>query len=168
LANGERASHCWINISTKPSGGAVFYLDAVEEALCFGWIDSTKKQGLQRFSPRTKHSNWTELNKERVRRLERLGLMTDRGRACLPDMGFAIHPEVLAALKADEAVHANFLALPPLYQRVRIDNIQTCLRRNQQELFESRLQRFIESTRRGEMYGAWHDGGRLLEGVAHD
>jgi len=55
----------------------------VEEALCFGWIDNTlsliEGARMQRFSPGRKNSLWTELNKERVRRLERLGLMTDSG-----------------------------------------------------------------------------------------
>ena len=63
----------------------LWYLDAVEEALCFGWIDSTVKTidgvTLQRFGKRVKNSQWTELNKERCRRLEALGLMTDSGRA---------------------------------------------------------------------------------------
>lgn len=86
-----------------------WYLDAVEEALCFGWIDSgVKRMGngktAQRLTPRTKNSAWSELNKERCRRMERLGCMTDAGRAVLPDMsekGFAIEPDVLAALKED-------------------------------------------------------------------
>ena len=75
-------------ISTTKSADGLQYLDAVEEALCFGWIDSTIKAGegvmWRRFSPRRKRSPWTELNKERCRRLERLGLMTDLGvRCCL-------------------------------------------------------------------------------------
>ena len=84
-----------------------WYLDAVEEALCFGWIDSTIRmisgKAMQRFSPRRATSGWTELNKERVRRLEKLGLMTDAGRAVLPPMGlkrFNPDKEVVAALKA--------------------------------------------------------------------
>ena len=76
----------------KPTDTKHFwYIDAVEEALCFGWTDSSQKviEGVryQRFSPRRKGSVWTELNKERVRRLERLNLMTDAGRSILPNMG---------------------------------------------------------------------------------
>ncbi len=60
---------------------AIPYLDAVEGALCFGWIDSTRKKTAsgflaQRLTPRSRKSKWSELNKERVRRLTRLGLMT--------------------------------------------------------------------------------------------
>jgi uncharacterized protein YdeI (YjbR/CyaY-like superfamily) len=64
------------------------YLDIVEEALCFGWIDSTLKRLpdgrlAQRLSPRRKGSNWTELNRARCKELEERGLMTDAGRAAL-------------------------------------------------------------------------------------
>jgi len=99
-------------------------LDAVEEALCFGWIDSTHRviEGvrMQRFTPRRKSSKWTELNKERVHRLEKLGLMTDAGRAVLPAMGvrsFEVDSEIKAALK-QERVWSKFKSFPPLYQRV--------------------------------------------------
>ena len=98
-----------------------YYLDAVEEALCFGWIDSTNKVidgvRMQRFTPRKKNSLWTELNKERVRRLEQLGMMTDAGRAVLPPMGvrsFRIDPDVETSLKQARVwskfkwVHLNF------------------------------------------------------------
>ena len=72
----------------KPEGVCLPYLDVVEEALCFGWIDSTlKRLGdgrlAQRLSPRQKRSHWTELNKQRCADLETRGLMTDLGRAAL-------------------------------------------------------------------------------------
>ena len=71
--------------------GHLGIIDAVEEAMCFGWIDSTTKKmdnGItaQRLAPRRKGSLWSELNKERCRRMERLERMTDAGRAVLPDM----------------------------------------------------------------------------------
>ena len=63
-------TECWVCVKRgRPVGDAqLWYLDAVEEALCFGWIDSTflGTESLQRFSPRQKNSPWTELNKERV------------------------------------------------------------------------------------------------------
>lgn len=153
----------WVSTSSCDDG--LSYLDAVEEALCFGWIDSTIKSGVgvmwRRFSPRRPRSPWTELNKERCRRLERLGLMTDAGRAVLPDMDFQIDDDVLAALQSDDAVWQNFQALPALYVRVRIDNIQN-IRKRDPEAYLRRLQKFIEYTRNGIMYGEWHDDGRLL------
>ena len=153
----------WI-LTTKSADG-LQYLDSVEEALCFGWIDSTIKAGegvmWRRFSPRRKRSPWTELNKERCRRLERLGLMTDAGRAVLPDMDFQIDDDVLVALQSDKTVWQNFQTLPSLYVRVRIDNIQN-IRKRSPEAFQRRLHKFIEYTRKGLMYGEWNDNGRLL------
>jgi len=70
----------------KPS---IDYVEAVEEALCFGWIDGLEK-GMDaeryalRFSPRRPKSNWTETNKDRARRLIAEGKMTDAGLATLP------------------------------------------------------------------------------------
>jgi hypothetical protein len=163
---------CWVRVSIKPQPDTILYLDAVEEALCFGWIDGVKKkvsdsQLAQRLSPRQRRGNWTQLNKERVRRLEKLGLMTDVGRACLPDMAegaFQVHPFVMAEIEKDAETLANFLGFPPLYRRVRVDTIQSELTvYNRPALFESRLARFVESTRQGKMYGRWHDDGRLLD-----
>lgn len=152
----------WISTTRCPDG--LQYLDAVEEALCFGWIDSTIKAGngvmWRRFSPWRKSSQWTELNKERCRRLERLGLMTDAGRAVLPNMEFKIDDDILVALKSDDIVWQNFMAFPPLYVRVRVDNIQN-MRKRDGEAYRRRLQKFIDNTRNGVMYGEWNDDGRL-------
>jgi len=161
------ASSCWIPITRKPSPHAVLYLDAVEEALCFGWIDSTVKKlpsgaTVQRLCPRRPGSAWSELNKERCRRLERLGLMTDAGRAVLPDMtqaGFVADEDILQALRADPVVWEHFCGLPELYRRVRIDTIR--IKRKEPELFRRRLEKFVECTRAGILYGEWNDNGRL-------
>ena len=76
----------WKKIAKRPR---VDYDAAVEEALCFGWIDSKSKAVDDErtsiyFTPRKPKSNWTEGNLERVRRLEALGLMTAAGRKALP------------------------------------------------------------------------------------
>jgi len=168
-ANSNKERECWVVIGLKPAPDRVLYLDAVEEALCYGWIDSTKKkistnQFIQRLSPRKPRSSWTELNKERVRRLERLGRMTEAGRRVLPDMdpaSFATDPAIDSRLRADPAVYAQWEAFPPLYRRIRIDTIQSV--RSQPELYEARLAKLIDQTRAGKLYGQWHDGGRLLE-----
>lgn len=145
----------------------LYYLDAVEEALCFGWIDSTimKIDGvvMQRFSPRRKGGLWTELNKERVRRLERLGLMTDAGRAVLPPMGprsYKIDPDVERALK-DARVYSKFKKFPPLYQRIRAYNVAFYKGRDV-DAYEKALANLIQNTKQGKMYGQWNDYGRLL------
>ncbi|RIX51475.1 thymidylate synthase [Paenibacillus nanensis] len=167
--NGKTEKCCWIIVSMKPRPGTLLYLDAVEESLCFGWIDGVKKkisdtETAQRLSPRSKRSLWTELNKERVRRLERLGLMTDEGRKALPDMNphsFQIDPVIEQRLREDKKVWEHFMAFPELYKRVRIDTIQSL--KNEPEVFKSRLDKFIASTRENKMYGQWHDDGRLLD-----
>lgn len=161
---------CWVVVKRgRPKNdGTFWYIDAVEEAMCFGWIDSTTKtisEGVtaQKLAPRKPKSLWSELNKERCRRMERLGLMTDAGRAVLPDMtdaGFVIDDEILKALKSDPIVWENFNKFPVLYQRVRIDTIQ--IKKKQPELFASRLEKFISNTKEGIMFGEWNDNGRLL------
>lgn len=166
-ANHDTERECWLKLKRgKPVQGEFAYLDAVEEALCFGWIDGHLKafegQGtLQRFSPRAKDSSWSELNKERVRKLERLGLMTDAGRACLPAMGprsFHIDKDIVRELK-EARLWTRFKGFPALYQRVRADNIQRV--KSNPEEYRRRLDSLIEHTRKGEHYGEWDDYGRL-------
>lgn len=84
------AKECWVTTyRTKiPRTDAIPYLHVVEEALCFGWIDSTLKRlpdgrNAQRLSPRRPGSHWTELNRQRCAELEQRGLMTDAGRKAL-------------------------------------------------------------------------------------
>jgi len=163
-------SECWISVKRgRPIDPDTFYyLDAVEEALCFGWIDSTQKRigqlRLQRFGPRKKGSPWTELNKERVRRLEKLGLMTDAGRAVLPAMGarsFRMDPEIASALK-DARAWTKFQSFPPLYRRVRAYNVAFYKNRNPL-IYEKALAHLIAETKQGRMYGEWNDYGRLLD-----
>lgn len=171
VSNGLSEKCCWVVVSMREKANTLLYLDVVEEALCFGWIDSTRKKMpdgtlIQRLSRRLKNGNWTELNKERVRRLEYLGLMTDEGRKFLPeDMDvsqFTIHPTIMLALKSDPAVYKNFVSFPSLYQRVRIDTIQSRLKRKEPEIFKRRLEKFLTCTRENKMYGEWNDNGRLL------
>ena len=161
--NHSASSGCWLVVDRrKHPVGVLPYLDAVEEALCFGWIDSTIRPGdgvsYQRFSPRRRGSNWTELNLERCRRLERMGLMTDAGRAVIPERDFSVDDEVLDALRADQVTWANYLALPDLYVRVRVGNIQI---KRGTALYGTRLERFVEDTRRGIIRGNGNDGGIL-------
>jgi uncharacterized protein YdeI (YjbR/CyaY-like superfamily) len=97
------------------------YPEQVEEAICFGWIDSTgstldEERSLQLFTPRRPKSSWTRLNRRRVDEMEAAGLMTEAGRAAVEiarDNGWwTIYdqvedliepPELVAALDADPA-----------------------------------------------------------------
>ena len=171
IENHDTETECWVIVKKgkQPPTDHVWYLDAVEEILCFGWIDTTHKNidgvDTQRFTPRTAKSPWSELNKERVRRLEKIGLMTDAGRAVLPDMsddGFVIDEEICQAFQSNPTAWENFRSFPKLYQRVRIDSIQRDKKKDR-DVFEKRLKKLIEQSQAGKMFGDWNDYGRLLD-----
>jgi uncharacterized protein YdeI (YjbR/CyaY-like superfamily) len=150
----------WL-ISYKPANELpnVPYLHAVEEALCFGWIDGIAKrldtQRLaQRFSPRRSKSHWTELNKERARRLIAAGMMTEAGYAVLPDLSiaaFQMPADIVAALQSDPETWQHFQAFPAHYQRIRISYIEEM--RKQPTVFRQRLDNFLKKTKQGAMFG---------------
>ena len=75
-------------VVAKLGHDGVAYAEAVEEALCFGWIDGRTRpldgfHTRQHFSPRKKGGTWARSNKERVERLETAGLMTEAGWAVI-------------------------------------------------------------------------------------
>lgn len=165
----KTATECWIALKRgKPINPTIFYyIDAVEEALCFGWIDSKHKfiNGLllQKFTPRRKNSPWTELNKERVRRLERLHIMTDAGRTVLPNMNideFKLDADIEIAMK-NANVLSIFKSFPALYQRIRAYNVSFYKKRDLHK-YNHALTHLIEKTKKGQMFGEWNDYGRLL------
>jgi len=172
MVNHQTAAETYIPISRAktPAPGCVPYVDAVEEALCFGWIDSTNRSidgvHYSRFSPRRKGSNWTELNKARCKRLIRLGLMTDAGFKTLPDLDapLVVQSWITDEFKKHTEAYANFLNFPELYQRIRLSNIDFSDKhlRNHEEAVK-KLQRLIETSEHNKMYGDWNDNGRLLE-----
>ena len=94
---------CWVvtyRSKCPPEWPAIPYIEVVEEALCFGWIDSTLKRLpdgrlAQRLSPRRAKSHWTQLNMDRCVDLEDRGLMTEAGRQAF-EQAFEykiIHPD---------------------------------------------------------------------------
>lgn len=158
--NHATETEIWLMFPSVASGKPrVAYLEAVEEALCFGWIDGIAKKTdaentAQRFTPRRPKSNWTELNKERARRLIAIGRMTEAGRAKLPDLNieaFRIADDIQAALQQDAETWANFQAFPALYQRIRIGYIEEM--RKQPQEFQKRLANFLKKTRENKMFG---------------
>ena len=88
-ANWDRKDGLWVVHRKKASFlEGPLYDDLVEEALCFGWIDSLSRRvdddrKIQWFSPRRVGGMWSELNKERIERLQREGHMTDLGQAVI-------------------------------------------------------------------------------------
>lgn len=171
IANSESQTECWVEVKrgkTAPND-RLWYLDAVEEALCFGWIDSTCRNidgvSLQRFGRRVKNSLWSELNKERCRRLIKLGLMTEAGRKVLPDLDkdMEVDDEILSALQSDKVAWEFFCSFPALYRRVRIDKIQNERRLRRMAGYARMLEKLVEASRQGIMIGDWHDNGRLID-----
>ena len=90
IQNHKTKKEIWLvqykKATRKPS---INYVEAVEEAICFGWIDGFEKgmdaeRYATRFSPRRPKSNWTNTNKERARRMIAEGRMAPAGRSILP------------------------------------------------------------------------------------
>jgi len=140
------------------------YNDAVEEALCYGWIDSTVKtvdeeRFAQRFTPRKPGSKLSEMNKERIRRLIKEKKMTSAGLAAVKhvldvsseEARLIIAPDILKALKQDKKIWENFQKFSPSYQRIRIGWIEGA--RSRPEIFEQRLRYFLKMTAQNKKFG---------------
>lgn len=131
-ARHDRERGVWLCSWRPPTGRpACPYPDAVEEAICFGWIDSTvntldDERALQLMTPRKAKSSWTRLNRDRVAAMETAGLMTDAGRRSVQVAqanGFwtkydAVEdqiepPELAAALDAVPDARRYWSSLPP-------------------------------------------------------
>lgn len=169
--NHRTAKDIWLMYPVKASGKQrIPYGDAVDEALCFGWIDSTAKRldaetSLQRFSPRRKNSVLSEMNKERMRRLIAAGKMTNAGLESVKhhilnysegmteiSFGEFIFPEdILAEIQKDPEVWKNYNSFPEYYQRIRIAYIEEY--RTSPEIFQRRLNYFIKKTKQNKRFG---------------
>jgi uncharacterized protein YdeI (YjbR/CyaY-like superfamily) len=150
----------WLVFYKKHSGKArIAYNDAVEEALCFGWIDSTVRRidedtYAQRFSPRRPKSRYSQANLERVRALAREGKVAKEVLAALGDLepeDFVIPPDILESIKASGEAWKNFQGFSPSYQRIRIAYIDGA--RKRPEEFRKRLSNFIRMTEKNRQFG---------------
>jgi uncharacterized protein YdeI (YjbR/CyaY-like superfamily) len=162
------AKEIWLVYHKKHTGKpSVPYNDAVEEALCYGWIDSTVKSiddgcYAQRFTPRRPDSAWSELNKERARRLIKAakmapaGLVAMKGSVRLAARGthakpspVKVAPDIRKALQQGGA-WTHFMRFPETYRRIRISWIEGGRGRPQ---FMQRLRYFVGMTAKGKKYG---------------
>ena len=169
--NHHKVSDFWlrVNRAAEDCPGVVRYIDAVEVALCFGWIDSTMKRiddgkPVQHFTPRRKRSNWCERNLIRCRRLVKTGEMTPAGLAVAPDLDpsiFVYEDWVLDAIKADEKAWAGYNSFPETYRRIRVDFIQHYRQTNREKEAQKALQKFVQSCHDAKMFPGWDDFGRL-------
>lgn len=150
----------WLIYYRKQSGQPrIPYNEAVEEALCFGWIDSVVKtydadRTVQRFSPRKPNSPYSQTNKERLHRLIRQGQVSPAVLATLGDIsteGFTIPADILQALTANTQAWANFQCYSDSYQRIRIAYIDSARKRPNE--FQKRLKHFLQKTEKNKQFG---------------
>ena len=154
----ETESEIWFVFPTKESGDkALSYNDAVEEALCFGWIDSTIKHidpthRAQRFTPRKKGSPYSRPNIERLIWLERQGLLHPHIRDSVLSLirtPYIFPADILDAIKADGVAWENYEKLSEPYKRIRVAYIDAARKRPSE--FKKRLESFIKKTRDGKL-----------------
>jgi len=151
----------WLVFNKKHTGRPrVSYNDAVEEALAFGWIDSTVRtvdedRYAQRFTPRRPGSPYSQSNLERLRAMARRSKVS---KAVLVNLGgllaakaLRVPPDILAAVKADPESWKNFRAFSNSYKRIRIGYIEGA--RDRPAEFAKRLRHFLEMTKKNRLFG---------------
>lgn len=166
-AHHTTAKEVWLVYYKKASGKRrVAYNDAVEEALCFGWIDGLTKaiddeKYAQRFTPRRRGSQWSASNIERMRKLIASKKVTRAGLAVAGSIAHKLRPgsekrsalprDLEQELRSDPLVWKQFNRFPASYKRIRIGWIEAARRRP--EIFRQRLRYFIRMTKQGKRYG---------------
>ena len=130
----------------------ISYNDAVEEALCFGWIDSTVRSlddehTMQRFTPRKPGSTFSQPNIERLKWLDHHDLIHPEIRpSVLPVIhrAFVFPGDILDAIRADPPAWEFYQTLPDGYRRIRIAYVDAA--RKRPEEFDKRLAHFIRQS----------------------
>ena len=158
--NYKTEKEIWLVYYKKATGKPrIEYNDAVEEALCFGWIDSIvkkldEKRTVQRFSPRKLKTKYSQANIERLRKLVAKKKVVKEVTETLGDVlsqEFVIPPDILKAIKANKEAWKNFQKFSDSYKRIRIAFIDGA--RKRPEEFQKRLRYFIEMTEKNKMFG---------------
>ena len=158
--NFNKKKEIWLVFPKKSSGKPrIPYNDAVEEALCFGWIDSTVKSldedhSIQRFTPRNPKSLYSQANKERLRWLlkeRKLHPSIEKISKEVLKVPFVFPEDILEAIKEDRIAWDNYMNFSDAYRRIRIAYID--IARNRPEEFQKRLVNFIKKTRENKLIG---------------
>lgn len=157
-ANFDKGKEVWFVFPMKAAGEeALSYNDAVEEALCFGWIDGVIKHidpthRAQRFTPRRPGSPYSRPNIERLIWLEEQKLIhpSIRERVLSIIKAPYLFPEdIIAAIKRDEKAWEHYNSFAPSYKRIRVAYIDAA--RKRPEEFQKRLDSFIKKTRENKL-----------------
>lgn len=164
--NHRTKTEIWVRRFLKSTGvTCISYDEMVEECLCFGWIDGVAKKfdaesNVRRITPRRKRGSFlSELNRQRIWKLQRLGLMTDAGFEVIgekvgsPDEPLEIPEWIRDELRADPVVWKNFQAFPHFYQRLKIGWISEAGGASRRAESEKRLSYLIKMTAQGKRYG---------------
>ncbi len=160
-ANHDSAPEVELGLRKKGSGlPSVTYSEAVDEALCFGWIDGVahgidETSYRQRFTPRKPRSRWSKVNMAKFAALDEAGKIHSAGREAFErgvpaDYSFEVESaftdEQEARLRDDEAAWAYWETCPPGYKRGATHWVVTAKR---EETRERRLATLIECSREG-------------------
>ena len=159
--NFARSDEIWLVFYKKASGKqTVSYDHAVEEALCFGWVDGMKKKLDEeryafRFTPRKARSAWSKSNLQRVERLIADGQMTEAGlkaynsdhrREAAP-MPTALPQALEEKFRQQRAAWANYQKFPPGYRRITAGWVASA---KKEETQIKRLEKLMEYSGRNE------------------
>ena len=166
--HGAKETELWMGYWKKATGkGGLTYRDALDEALCYGWIDGLVKSideasYMQRWTPRKKTSHWSLVNMRRMAELEAAGRIAAPGRAIFElrnpaKIGRAAYesaakeftPAQLARFKADKKAWEHFEAQPAGYKRQMKHRVVSAVK---EETKERRLDKLIE----------WHAKGQRI------
>ncbi|MFD4369919.1 YdeI family protein [Rhodococcus sp. NPDC058521] len=141
--NGQSEKEIWLIIHHKDSGmPSLRYHEAIEHALCFGWIDGLhhthdEHSSRLRFTPRNPRSTWSSVNRTRAAQMIEQGLMTEHGQALvdlakekgtwqvLPDDGSELPADLHDALHRNEAARTSFETFPPSSKRPILEWVVT-------------------------------------------
>lgn len=165
--NHAKSSGIWVRMAKKASGRkSVSMTEAVEVALCYGWIDSRGRSDgpdfmLGRFTPRAKRSMWSKINQEKVLELIREGRMRPAGlaeidrakadgrwdRAYEPASRATVPPDLRAALDRDAKAKRFFATLDAQNRYAILFRLQTAKR---PETRARRIERFVAMLSDGE------------------
>lgn len=161
--NHKSEKSIWLIYYKKHTGkSSIPYVDAVEEALCFGWIDGQirsldKERFMQRFTPRSPSSNWSVINIARAKKMIKEGKMTDWGRQVyekgikvnriIPSSKkFSIPSDIKKALISNKEAWAYFQSIAPSAQLAFVYWVDTA---KTNETRQKRIKKMINLTAMG-------------------
>ena len=154
----ETEDEVWFVFPCKAaSEKGVSYNDAVEEALCFGWIDGRagtldETHQLRRFTPRRKGSGYSQPNIERLLWLDSKGMIHPKIKASLQELlrtPFRFPGDIINEIRKDETAWRNYQRFSEPYKRIRVAYIDAARKRPAE--FEKRLKNFIAKTRENKL-----------------